>query len=264
MSERPAIVAPDGTLTYPALDLASRRVAAALLGGRDDLEQARVAFFVPPSCAHVAVQRGIWRAGGVAVPLALSPPPRELEYVITDAAIKMMQKEESDTSVLQLQKAALIRRIEAAAENRSLLDEFPDDIEAANRLGKALTELGDLDGAAEAYQKALAFDATNVIAKRNLQRIEEMKAQTAGLPLPEVVEHLHGARGLAETIALVKTRTWQFARRQGTWFRRQLPVKWLPLTPAARPEETVRDLVCQSTKLPLAQFALLASLQRNK
>ena len=40
MSERPAIVAPDGTLTYPALDLASRRVAAALLGGRDDLEQA--------------------------------------------------------------------------------------------------------------------------------------------------------------------------------------------------------------------------------
>ena len=67
---------------------------------------------------------------------------------------------------------ALARRWEeAAAENRSLLDEFPDDIEAANRLGKALTELGDLDGAAEAYQKTLAVDATNVIAKRNLQRI---------------------------------------------------------------------------------------------
>lgn len=41
-----------------------------------------------------------------------------LEYVITDAAIKMLQKEESDTSVLQFQKAALIKRIEAAAENR--------------------------------------------------------------------------------------------------------------------------------------------------
>jgi len=41
-----------------------------------------------------------------------------LEYVVTDAAIKMMQKEESDTGVLQLQKAALIKRIEAAAENR--------------------------------------------------------------------------------------------------------------------------------------------------
>ena len=41
-----------------------------------------------------------------------------MEYVVTDAAIKMLQKEESDTSVLQFQKAALIKRIEAAAENR--------------------------------------------------------------------------------------------------------------------------------------------------
>ena len=41
-----------------------------------------------------------------------------LEYVVTDAAIKMLQKEESDTGVLQLQKAALIKRVEAAGENR--------------------------------------------------------------------------------------------------------------------------------------------------
>ena len=73
---------------------------------------------------------------------------------------------------------ALARRWdEAAAENRALLDEFPDDIEAANRLGKALTELGDLDGAAEAYQRTLAMDGTNIIAKRNLARIEELRAQ---------------------------------------------------------------------------------------
>jgi hypothetical protein len=41
-----------------------------------------------------------------------------LEYVITDAAIKAMQKEESDVSVLMAQKAALVARIIAAAENR--------------------------------------------------------------------------------------------------------------------------------------------------
>lgn len=40
------------------------------------------------------------------------------EYIICDAAIKCMQKEESDCSVLFAQKAALIQRIEAAAENR--------------------------------------------------------------------------------------------------------------------------------------------------
>ena len=43
----------------------------------------------------------------------------------------------------------------------------------------------------------------------------------------QVVEHLRGERSLGETIALVKIRTRQFAKRQMTWFRRQLPVKWL-------------------------------------
>ena len=84
-TSRRAIIATEGEFTYDQLDDASRRVAAALLDGRDDLEQARVAFLVPPSFAHAAVQRGIWRAGGVAVPLAMSHPPAELEYVIRDS-----------------------------------------------------------------------------------------------------------------------------------------------------------------------------------
>jgi hypothetical protein len=40
------------------------------------------------------------------------------EYVVVDAAIKAMQKEESDVSVLIAQKAALLARIQAAASNR--------------------------------------------------------------------------------------------------------------------------------------------------
>ncbi len=81
-----AILAADGTFTYQDLDGSSRRVAGALLEGAEDLDQGRVAFLVPPSFAYVAVQRGIWRAGGVAVPLAVSHPAAELDYVIRDAA----------------------------------------------------------------------------------------------------------------------------------------------------------------------------------
>lgn len=40
------------------------------------------------------------------------------EYIIIDAAIKCLQKEESDVSVLLAQKAAMIQRIQNAAENR--------------------------------------------------------------------------------------------------------------------------------------------------
>lgn len=40
------------------------------------------------------------------------------EYIALDAAIKALQKEESDVSVLAAQKMAMLERIEAAAENR--------------------------------------------------------------------------------------------------------------------------------------------------
>ena len=82
---RTAIVAAEGTFTYADLLDASARVAASLLDGRGDLREARVAFLVPPGFQYAAVQWGIWRAGGVAVPLAVSHPATELEYVIRDS-----------------------------------------------------------------------------------------------------------------------------------------------------------------------------------
>jgi malonyl-CoA/methylmalonyl-CoA synthetase len=84
-AERRALVAPDGTWSYADLLEQSARAAETLLAGGSDLAEARVAFLVQPSCAHVAVQWGIWRAGGVAVPLCVSHPTPELEYVIDDA-----------------------------------------------------------------------------------------------------------------------------------------------------------------------------------
>src|SRR3970040_1152705 len=89
-SARTAILASDGVFTYEELDDASRRVAGALLADNEELNQIRVAFLVAPSFAYAAVQRGIWRAGGVAVPLAVSYPPAELEYVICDSGASVV------------------------------------------------------------------------------------------------------------------------------------------------------------------------------
>ena len=71
---------------------------------------------------------------------------------------------------------ALERHWDLAAEvNRALLDDDPQDVEAANRLGKALTELNDLAGAADAYQHALSIDAANAIARKNLARLGDRR-----------------------------------------------------------------------------------------
>ena len=49
----------------------------------------RIAYLVPPSFEHVALQHAIWRAGAIAVPLALTHPARELEYILDDSGVAL-------------------------------------------------------------------------------------------------------------------------------------------------------------------------------
>ena len=111
--DRPAIVAVDGVFTYSELDDASHRVASALLDGAADLGEARVAFHIPPSFAWVAVRQGIWRAGGIAVPLATSHPTAELEYTIRDSGATQV--------VVHPSSAALLAPIAAATGARLVI-----------------------------------------------------------------------------------------------------------------------------------------------
>ncbi|HEX9895016.1 MAG TPA: acyl-CoA synthetase [Gemmatimonadales bacterium] len=98
--DRTAIISPGGRFSYLDLDQASARAAAWLLAGGADLKEARVAFLVAPGFDHVVTQWAIWRAGGIAVPLALSHPPAELDYVIRDA--------EADIVIASLDRAELV------------------------------------------------------------------------------------------------------------------------------------------------------------
>lgn len=58
----------------------------------------------------------------------------------------------------------------------------------------------------------------------------------------QVTEHLQGRLSLAETSALVKQRTWQYARRQRTWLRHQLAATWVEVTPAEEAAATADRL----------------------
>ncbi|MBG1267485.1 acyl-CoA synthetase [Nostoc sp. WHI] len=74
-----------GAFTYGDLLYASSQIATNLLKNTEDLQEQRVAFLIPPGFEYVATQWGIWRAGGIAVPLCISHPRPELEYVITNS-----------------------------------------------------------------------------------------------------------------------------------------------------------------------------------
>lgn len=89
-ADKIAIRATEGTFTYRELLQTSARIATALLANTPDLKEQRVAFLIPSGFQYVATQWGIWRAGGIAVPLCVSHPRPELEYVIEDSGASII------------------------------------------------------------------------------------------------------------------------------------------------------------------------------
>jgi tetratricopeptide (TPR) repeat protein len=60
---------------------------------------------------------------------------------------------------------------EAVQMNLNILEQFSDDIQARNRLGKAYSELGRSDEAVEAYEQSLERQPSNAIARRQLTEL---------------------------------------------------------------------------------------------
>lgn len=50
----------------------------------------RIGVYAEPGPGYVAATWASWMAGGIAVPLAVSHPPEELQYVMEDAGISMV------------------------------------------------------------------------------------------------------------------------------------------------------------------------------
>lgn len=123
-SERTAIASSEGKFTYQALLQASGQVAAHLLKDAEDLQEQRVAFLIPSGFQYVAMLWGIWRAGGVAVPLCVSHPQPELDYVITQSGAAII--------VAHPDFEALLRPIAQAKHLRFILTSDP--LPAAGRL----------------------------------------------------------------------------------------------------------------------------------
>jgi len=72
--------------------------------------------------------------------------------------------------------------------------------------------------------------------------LEQNRTAAQAIGYRQVLEYLRGQRSLSETIALVKIRTRQFARRQRTWFRHQAQLQWLSLAPEESPEKTAERI----------------------
>ena len=107
------------------------------------------------------------------------------------------------------------------------LDREPDDLRS--RIDARVDRM---------FERGLVRETEALLARG----LEQNRVAMQAIGYRQVVEQLRGERSLDQTIALVKQRTHQFARRQRTWFRHQLPVEWIAVAPAESSEQVAARL----------------------
>lgn len=101
MPDNVALVDGERCWTYAEVEKRVLHCASGLLGGRADLEEARIAFLMPASVDYVTVLHGIWRAGGIAIPLNVAGTESEWEHCLASAGVTQVVAAEPQVASIQ-------------------------------------------------------------------------------------------------------------------------------------------------------------------
>ncbi|HWW00752.1 MAG TPA: tRNA (adenosine(37)-N6)-dimethylallyltransferase MiaA [Candidatus Acidoferrum sp.] len=120
----------------------------------------------------------------------------------------------------------------------------------SNRLAPSASHFFGLIRSTEDLRRRIAARVDDMFRRGMVAETEQLlrrglvNNQTAmqALGYRQVAEYLQGVRSLPETIELVRIRTRQFAKRQMTWFRRQLPLTWIHLTTSDAPDNVAKRI----------------------
>ena len=120
-----ALTEGDDSYSYADVNQRIDQFATGLLNGSDDLNEERIAFFIPASVDYVTTMHGIWRAGGIAIPLNVASAVAELEHYLSCASVTRMiangKYQESLTELCAQMNIELLCVADVMAEEASQL-----------------------------------------------------------------------------------------------------------------------------------------------
>ena len=99
--QRLALRDKDQSYSYEDLIKASNTIASGLLSEKSDLHEERIGLLIPPSFNYVSILWGIWKAGGIGVPLSLSATESELSHYLEDTKVSLLISNEEGCKKLR-------------------------------------------------------------------------------------------------------------------------------------------------------------------
>ncbi len=175
----------------------------------------------------------------------------ELEGVETEALLQELQRKDPEThaKIDRKNRRRIVRAVEVIR-----LTQKPFSEQRAEWSGKAPENFFVIAREREELRKRInarveAMFKAGLIAETCSLRsaLEANAVARQALGYRQVIEHLQGERDLSDTVARVKSRTWQFARRQMTWFRKMDGTRTLKVTANEGPKITAQRIVDQLT-----------------
>jgi len=203
----------------------------------------------PIFCGGTGLYFQAWQEGLGASPGGDPKLRAELEGIETEALLQEIQRKDPETHAKIDRRNR--RRIVRAAEVIRLTQK-PFSEQRAEWSGKAPENFFVIAREREDLRKRInvrveaMFKAGLVAETCSLRSALEANAVARqALGYRQVIEHLQGERNLPDTVARVKSRTWQFARRQKTWFRKIDGTRILNVPPEEAPIITAQRIVEQ-------------------
>jgi len=205
----------------------------------------------PVFCGGTGLYFQAWLEGLGASPGGDPNLRTELEGIETEELLQEIQRKDPEThaKIDAKNRRRIVRAVEVirlsgrpfsaqraewsgkAPENFFVLSREREDLR--NRINARVEDMFKAGLVAETCSLRSALKA-NVVARQ-------------ALGYRQVIEHLQGERDLPATVGRVKSRTWQFAKRQKTWFRKLAGTLSLNVTPDEAPKITARRIVDQLT-----------------
>ena len=205
----------------------------------------------PIFCGGTGLYFQAWLQGLGASPGGEPKLRAELEGEETEALLQELQRKDPEThaKIDRKNRRRIVRAVEVIR-----LTQKPFSEQRAEWSGKAPENFFVLAREREDLRKRInvrveaMFKAGLVAETCSLRSALEANAVARqALGYRQVIEHLQGERDLPDTVARVKSRTWQFARRQMTWFRKMTGTRSLNVMPDEAPIITAQRIVDQLT-----------------